>query len=106
MIPEQHAPMIDKVNASIAALERRQRFLQEKIDRNAGSAGALHFDREELVALDNALRALRLHRADVEGLDDVVLALDEILSAAREGWTGERLGNAIRRAERTLGEWR
>lgn len=69
------------LSARIACLERRLERLTQKIERGEGSERALSFDREEAAALVWALRALRRYRAELEGEDDPVLALSELVVA-------------------------
>lgn len=100
------APIIENVNASIAALERCIEHLDEKIADGRGSDGALAFDRSNRRAFKRGILALRLHRAEVEGHDTAMLVLAE-LADTRAGMTlhTTRAVEAFERARAVLEEW-
>jgi hypothetical protein len=79
------APVIEHVSGKIATLERRAQHLGERLNGGRqGSAASAAFDRAELSAIEAAVRALKYHRAQVETLDEPILALSEIVQAHDE----------------------
>jgi len=72
---------IVNVSSKIATLERRQDFLRRQLDNWRGSDGGRQYALAEISALDAAVLALRYHRADVEGLDTVVLSLEGLVDS-------------------------
>lgn len=107
-------PRIKKVSAKIGALERRCEFLEGQIERGEVTGSQLDFIRAERKALDAAIQALKFHRAEVEGLDQPILALQELVDAmgqhavdteARPSVPSPRVVQAFRRAETVLKEW-
>ncbi len=108
---EAGLPVIKKVSARIAALERRAEFLEDQIEDGA-TGPILNFAKGELKALNAGITALRYHRAEVEGLDQPILALEELMQAAEATLGGipgsverDRTLAAIRRSVELLAEW-
>jgi hypothetical protein len=100
---------IKNVSARIGFLERRIEHLQRRVEERGGSDRAIGFDREEISALSAGLKALRIHRAQIEELDDPVLALEELAEAlvAEHGATlGQRTRDALHRTRTVLEGWR
>lgn len=113
-------PVIRNVSARIAALERRAEYLENRLQGGqTRSETAANFERAELAGVRAGIRALRWHRSEVEGLDDVVAALEELMTAIdlRSKACGETPSNggceaadrryreAMARARRVLQEW-
>ena len=105
-------PHIERVSGKLAQLERMAEFRQQRLDRQEYGRDGGHFMRAELSALDAACKALRWHRAEVEGLDTPLLALSSIVDALTEGGDGAidpvafpDLRAALARARDVLEEW-
>lgn len=105
------APVIERVSAKIAALERRADYLDRQIAERRGNDKSLDFAKAEVSALRGAISALRYHRAEVEGLDQPLLVLQELVdvhSPGPDGWSAdqmERAAEAWVRARKLLEEW-
>ena len=102
------APIIKGLNAHLGAIERRVNWLRGGIQSGRGSRGSMEFDKAELAAHREAIRALRYHRQEVEKLDGLLLVLqaisdwhdDEDMARSREP-----LKPLLERVRRVLGEW-
>ena len=104
---EAGAPVIERVSSKIAALERRAEYLEDQLAEWRGSPGGKGFARAELSALRAGIAALRYHLAEVEGLDQPLLALQGLLDAVPESirYSESGLAGACRRAKELLEEW-
>lgn len=98
------APVIKRVSAKIGALERRAEHLEEQLSAWTRSRGGKHFAEGELKAIKAGIAALRYHRADIEGMDTPILALQQLVDAA-----GDEAACAdwpeVKRARAVLLEW-
>lgn len=103
------APIIEGLSAKIGVLERRKEFLDEQIEDRAVSRGAEGFAKSERKALKAGILALKYHRADIEGLDQPILVLQELVDAYKKGGPdGEGFRDfrvALERARKLLAEW-
>lgn len=100
---QQGAPVITRVGAKISALERRAEYLEQQIAETTG-ASRLGFQKAELSAIEAAIRALRYHRATVEGLDGPLELLADLATAIEEG-EYVVVGTLGARAKVLLDEW-
>lgn len=102
------APRIERVAGKLAQLERMADYREARLSAGEVRGGGEHFARAEASALRAGIAALRYHRAQVEGLDDPVLALQALVDAlggADEEADSAELQEALRRAEAVLREW-
>ena len=97
------APVIERVAGKVAQLERMVEYREGRLSASEHGGGG-HFLKSEVSALRAGIAALRFHRAQVEGLDDVVLALQGLVDAHRKGDAVEGAA-ALGRAEKVLQEW-
>jgi hypothetical protein len=104
---ENERPRLERVAGKLAQLERMAEYRESKIKAGA-LTGDGHFLKAEASALRAACDALRWHQAEVNGLDQPILALQEVLDVVRSE-VGERASVAImavlQRADRVLAEW-
>lgn len=101
-------PHIERVAGKLAQLERMVEYRESQL--SAGEfRGNGHFLKAEISALGAACDALRWHRAEAEGLDTPILALQEVVDAFRGSDGGaagvENMAAAVARAEKVLAEW-
>lgn len=102
------APVINRVSAKIAALERRAEYLEAHMDTLGDSAA--NFARAELKGIKGGIAAMQYHRADVEGLDTSWLVLSDLVdcmgkdAVADLGRPSVETVAAFRRAEALLKE--
>ncbi len=100
-------PVLEKVSTKITTLERMLEYRQEKLRDGAGISQGVagHYEREQ-EALQTAIVALRFHKAQVEGLDEPMKVLREMVEAATDPQVGVlRMRNAVRRAKAVLDEY-
>lgn len=94
------------LSAKLSTLERRADHLQRQLDANACSLGARSFITAELAALSAAMVALRLHHAEVEGLDTPVNVLRQlILALEKHEDLDEELTDLLERASLAVTEY-
>jgi len=104
------APVVARVSEKVGALERRATYLERQLSEWPEGRRGQDFVRGELAAVRAGIAALRYHRAEVEGLDAPMLALQELVEAAADAGLvaqdGSRWAAAVKRGERLLEEWR
>ncbi len=107
------APVIPRVSGKIAALERRADYLEGQLEGGRGSETGQNFAKAEVSAVRAGILALRYHRAEVEGMDTPILALQELVDAlGKQALESESrplptqaVVAAFRRSEVVLEEW-
>lgn len=103
------APRIRRTSAKISALERRQDYLEGQIEEAKDTRSAsLSYDKAEYSALIAAVLCMKYHRADVEGLDMPILALQALTDANGMAFGQGRsvaLKDAWKRVKEVLDEW-
>ncbi len=97
-------PTINRIGTRIATLERKEEHLENRIDRGQGSAASLEFDRTELLAVREALRALKLHRSLVERMPNAFTVLRELVAMDPPG--SPELQALVARAVQVLEDYR
>ena len=95
-------PRIHGLSGKLLTLERRREFLTRQLTEGVGSRGALEFARSEQEALEAVVDALRYHRAIVNGLDNPLTVLRELVEALQDGRSAT---GAIHRAKQVLEEY-
>lgn len=102
----QGRPVIRYVSAKLQSIEHRMQHLETNIRLRRGSPGALEYDKRELEALEAAKVALTYHRATIEGLDEPLGLLGQLVEAYN-GPVGEerRLKLLMQRAAELLKEY-
>lgn len=76
---------IERPHARIAALERRAEWLARRIQNHGPEDKGRAFDQAELVAIELAIRAIRLHLAMLTPETNPLTALRRLVDAARTG---------------------
>lgn len=101
---ETGRPLIERINARIANLERQLDWLDERIEGGKGSEAALNHDRANRAAIKAALRSMR-------SSDKLLLALAELADAIDvDAFIADhdlepRTNEAIERAHDLVAEW-
>lgn len=93
---------IRRVHAKIGVLERRMMHLEERLREPHRRASSIDFDKAEIGALRDAIRALRLVGLVQDAELDPVLVIDELCAVITEGGGEGRRSAALDRAERCV----
>jgi hypothetical protein len=105
---ERGRPVIEATAKHLVVLERRREYLLEQLQarQGAGAGKSREFAKQEVSALTAAIAALRYHRLVIEGLDEPVSVLREMVEAY-DGPAGNevRLRVAVRRAKSVLDDF-
>lgn len=99
---EHGYPVVPRATLKIAALERRAAHLDERLASGRYGAVSDSFDKGERLAIEAGILALKYHRSEVEGIGDVVTALEAVVVAHA---TKSNMAPAIADARRALEEW-
>ncbi len=97
-------PVLKRVSSKIATLERRADHLEGQLSEWRGSPHGRDFARAELSAVKAGVAALRYHRSEIEGLDQPILALQELVEAVKEEAAWAKSPEVLR-ASAILEEW-
>lgn len=105
----QNGSDLQSVGPALSALERRAKYLQNQLLDWRGSDSGRQFARDELEGIEKGIAALKLHRAELEGMSEPIGALRTLIEAVDSlgnmGVAGIELRAAVKRARLALEEF-
>lgn len=102
----EELPAVNRIAVRIATLERKAEHLENRLASGQGSRTSLEFDRSELLAVEEGIRALKLHQAFVEKQPHAFEVLKELVALDLEDSAPQTLRRVIAKAEQVLEEFR